>query len=86
MVCLKYLVLANMLMQSDVDPFGSQEAKPFQSNEEVKAMTDLVQAYQANDITSFESLLEKHKKSISEDVCKPNTFKRCWTTFERKFC
>ncbi|CAL6341435.1 unnamed protein product [Bathycoccus prasinos] len=67
-VCLKYLVLANMLMQSDVDPFGSQEAKPFQSNEEVKAMTDLVQAYQANDITSFESLLEKHKKSISEDA------------------
>ena len=55
-------------MQSDVDPFGSQEAKPFQSNEEVKAMTDLVQAYQANDITSFESLLEKHKKSISEDA------------------
>ena len=55
-VCLKYLVLANMLMQSDVDPFGSQEAKSFQTNEEVKAMTDLVQAYQANDIASFESL------------------------------
>ena len=67
-VCLKYLVLANMLMQSDVDPFGSQEAKSFQTNEEVKAMTDLVQAYQANDIASFESLLEKHKKSISEDA------------------
>jgi len=67
-VCLKYLVLANMLMQSDVDPFGSQEAKPFQSNEEVKAMTDLVQAYQANDIASFETLLEKHKKSISDDA------------------
>ena len=55
-------------MQSDVDPFGSQEAKSFQTNEEVKAMTDLVQAYQANDIASFESLLEKHKKSISEDA------------------
>ena len=67
-VCLKYLVLANMLMQSDVDPFGSQEAKPYQNNEEVKAMTDLVQAYQANDISSFEQLLEKHKKSISEDT------------------
>ena len=67
-MCLKYLVLANMLMQSDVDPFGSQEAKSFQTNEEVKAMTDLVQAYQANDIASFESLLEKHKKSISEDA------------------
>ena len=49
----------------------SQEAKSFQTNEEVKAMTDLVQAYQANDIASFESLLEKHKKSISEDcVCR----------------
>jgi hypothetical protein len=27
--CLKYLVLANMLMESQVDPFDAQEAKPY---------------------------------------------------------
>lgn len=27
--CLKYLVLAYMLMESNVDPFDAQEAKPY---------------------------------------------------------
>lgn len=27
---LKYFVLANMLMESDIDPFSSQETKPYQ--------------------------------------------------------
>lgn len=30
--CLKYLVLANMLIKSDINPFDSQEAKPFKVN------------------------------------------------------
>jgi COP9 signalosome complex subunit 2 len=29
---LKYLVLANMLMESDINPFDSQETKPFQND------------------------------------------------------
>merc|ERR1711936_994992 len=28
-ICLKYLVLANMLMKSGINPFDSQEAKPY---------------------------------------------------------
>jgi hypothetical protein len=28
---LKYFVLANMLMESDIDPFSSQETKPYPS-------------------------------------------------------
>jgi COP9 signalosome complex subunit 2 len=27
--CLKYMVLASMLMESSVDPFDAQEAKPY---------------------------------------------------------
>ncbi len=27
--CLKYLVLAYMLMETEVDPFDAQEAKPY---------------------------------------------------------
>ena len=30
--CLKYLVLANMLMESEVDPFDAQEAKPYKTD------------------------------------------------------
>lgn len=40
--CLKYLVLANMLMKSGINPFDSQEAKPYKNNPEILAMTNLV--------------------------------------------
>ena len=44
--CLKYLVLANMLMNSTINPFDSQEAKPYKNDSEILAMTNLVSAYQ----------------------------------------
>lgn len=59
--CLKYLVLANMLMESSVDPFDAQEAKPYKNDPQVLAMTDLVQAYQRNDIKAFERILRTNK-------------------------
>jgi COP9 signalosome complex subunit 2 len=40
--CLKYLVLANMLMKSAINPFDSQEAKPYKNDPEILAMTNLV--------------------------------------------
>ncbi len=45
MQCLKYLVLANMLMQSNINPFDSQEAKPYKNDPEILAMTNLIAAY-----------------------------------------
>jgi len=65
--CLKYLVLANMLTQSAINPFDSQEAKPFKNNPEIIAMTNLVSAYQNNDIKEFESILKNNKRTIMED-------------------
>lgn len=65
--CLKYLVLANMLMQSNVDPFDSQEARPYKSDPEVTAMTDLVAAYQGNDISAFEKVLRTKQRTIMDD-------------------
>lgn len=59
--CLKYLVLANMLMESSVDPFDAQEAKPYKNDPQVLAMTDLVQAYQQNNIMHFERILRTNK-------------------------
>uniref|UniRef100_A0A803XUH9 COP9 signalosome complex subunit 2 n=1 Tax=Meleagris gallopavo TaxID=9103 RepID=A0A803XUH9_MELGA len=41
--CLKYLVLANMLMKSGINPFDSQEAKPYKNDPEILAMTNLKQ-------------------------------------------
>lgn len=65
--CLKYLVLAHMLMESKVDPFDSQEARPYKADPEISAMTSLVGAYQRNDIKEFEAVLGTHRKAIMED-------------------
>lgn len=65
--CLKYLVLANMLMKSDINPFDSQEAKPYKNDPEILAMTNLVNAYQNNDINEFESILKQNRQNIMDD-------------------
>lgn len=59
--CLKYLVLAYMLMESKVDPFDAQEAKPYKQDPDIIAMTNLVEAFQRSDINEFEKILKKHK-------------------------
>ncbi|PRW18415.1 COP9 signalosome complex subunit 2 [Chlorella sorokiniana] len=66
--CLKYLVLANMLMESKVDPFDSQEARPYKSDPEVSAMVSLVEAYQGGAIRDFERILRSHRAAIMGDT------------------
>jgi len=66
--CLKYLVLANMLMKSGINPFDSQEAKPYKNDPEILAMTNLVTAYQNNDINEFEKILKQNRQTIMEDT------------------
>lgn len=65
--CLKYLVLANMLMKSGINPFDSQEAKPYKNDPEILAMTNLVMAYQNNDIMEFEAILRNNRNNIMAD-------------------
>ncbi|CAF1455219.1 unnamed protein product, partial [Rotaria sordida] len=65
--CLKYLVLANMLMRSTINPFDSQEAKPYKDNPDIQAMTNLISAYQNNNIKEFEIILSKNHKTIMND-------------------
>ena len=61
-LCVKFniliVVLANMLMKSGINPFDSQEAKPYKKDVEILAMTNLVNAYQNNDINEFEKILK----------------------------
>lgn len=66
-LCLKYLVLANMLMKSDINPFDSQETKAFKDEPEIVAMTQLVNAYQRNDIEHFEKILETNRNTVMDD-------------------
>jgi COP9 signalosome complex subunit 2 len=66
--CLKYLILANMLMKSGINPFDSQEAKPYKNDPEILAMTNLVSAYQNNDINEFEKILKLNRETIMDDL------------------
>ena len=65
--CLKYLVLANMLMESQINPFDSQETKPYKNDPQILAMTNLVSAFQRKEIREFESILRENQASIMGD-------------------
>ncbi|KAG7357159.1 COP9 signalosome subunit 2 [Nitzschia inconspicua] len=65
--CLKYLVLASMLHASSINPFDSQEARPYRDDPEIAAMTNLVHAFQNNEIHKFEEILKKNRSRIMED-------------------
>ncbi|EPX74765.1 COP9/signalosome complex subunit Csn2 [Schizosaccharomyces octosporus yFS286] len=64
---LKYLVLSNMLCESEINPFDSPETQPYKENPHVIAMTKLVEAYQKRDIKEVENLLHEHRQDIMED-------------------
>jgi COP9 signalosome complex subunit 2 len=44
-------------MGSDIDPFDSQETKPYKKHTEIKAVTDLVGAYQRREVHEAEKIL-----------------------------
>ncbi|KAL7004290.1 hypothetical protein EMMF5_006176 [Cystobasidiomycetes sp. EMM_F5] len=54
---LKYLVLAHMLMGSEIDPFDSQETKPYKNDRQIVAMTNLVAAYQRREVHEAEKII-----------------------------
>ncbi|MCJ1421642.1 hypothetical protein MMC32_008008 [Xylographa parallela] len=69
---LKYLVLTTMLMGSDINPFDSQETKPYKNDPRISAMTDLVDAYQRNDIHRYESILQNNKDVLEDPFIAEN--------------
>jgi len=64
---LKYLVLANMLTGSEVNPFDSQETKPYKNDPQIKAMTDLVDAYQRREVHTAEKIIRDNRATIMDD-------------------
>lgn len=65
--CLKYVVLANMLALSDINPFDAREAKAYQEEREITAMKRLRLAYDANDLDAFEATLKDRQARILDD-------------------
>jgi COP9 signalosome complex subunit 2 len=64
---LKYLVLAYLLMGSEIDPFDSQETKPYKNNPDIKAVTDLVGAYQRREVHEAEKILKENQSTFMDD-------------------
>lgn len=65
--CLKYLVLANMLSESQVNVFDSQEAKPYENDKDIVAMTILTAAFLHDEIKTFEDVLNRNQEAIMDD-------------------
>ncbi len=56
-----------MLMGSDINPFDSQETKPYKNDPEIVAMTDLVSAYQRREVHEAEKILRENQKTFRDD-------------------
>uniref|UniRef100_A0AC34Q405 PCI domain-containing protein n=1 Tax=Panagrolaimus sp. JU765 TaxID=591449 RepID=A0AC34Q405_9BILA len=68
--CLKYLVLAAMLMKTDINPFDSQETKAFKNDAEIVTMNRLIMAYQNDDLKEFQKLLDENQHILADDFVK----------------
>ncbi len=63
---LKYVLLTTMLMRSTINPFDSQETKPYRNDPRISAMTNLVEAYQHNDIHRYEDVLHRNPDLLQD--------------------
>ncbi|KAI0913070.1 putative COP9 signalosome subunit 2 [Ustulina deusta] len=69
---LKYLLLTTMLMKSDINPFDSQETKPYRNDPRIAAMTELVDAYQRDDMHRYVSVLQKNQDILADPFIAEN--------------
>ena len=61
-----------MLMKSEINPFDSQETKPYKNDPRISAMTDLVDAYQRDDIHRYEYVLQNNKDVLADPFIAEN--------------
>ncbi|KAI5867460.1 PCI-domain-containing protein [Durotheca rogersii] len=69
---LKYLLLTTMLMKSNINPFDSQETKPYRNDPRIAAMTELVDAYQRDDMHRYVSVLQKNQDILADPFIAEN--------------
>lgn len=61
-----------MLSGSDINPFDSQETKPYQNDPRISTMTDLVNAYQREDIHEYEKILQSNQDLLEDPFIAEN--------------
>ncbi|PHH67962.1 hypothetical protein CDD80_388 [Ophiocordyceps camponoti-rufipedis] len=69
---LKYLLLSTMLMRSNINPFDSQETKPYKTDARISAMTELVDAYQRDDVHAYEKVLQANRDLLADPFIAEN--------------
>ncbi|KAI0173715.1 COP9 signalosome complex subunit 2 [Pestalotiopsis sp. NC0098] len=69
---LKYLLLTTMLMRSDINPFDSQETKPYRNDPRIAAMTELVDAYQRDDLHQYSKVLQSNQDILGDPFIAEN--------------
>ncbi|KAM4063684.1 PCI domain-containing protein [Hirsutella rhossiliensis] len=69
---LKYLLLSTMLMKSNINPFDSQETKPYKTDPRISAMTELVDAYQRDDVHTYEKVLQGNQDILDDPFIAEN--------------
>ncbi|KAI5293604.1 hypothetical protein KEM55_007023 [Ascosphaera atra] len=69
---LRYLVLATMLMKSDINPFDSQETKPYKNDPQILPMTNLVDAYMRDDVMGYEKILSENQELLEDPFIAEN--------------
>jgi len=69
---LKYLILSTMLMKSDISPFDSQETKPYKTDPRITAMTELVDAFQRDDVRAYEDVLQRNQDLLADPFIAEN--------------
>lgn len=69
---LKYLLLTTMLMKSNINPFDSQETKPYRNDPRISAMTELVDAYQRDDVHGYQRTLQNNPDLLSDTFIAEN--------------
>ncbi|KAK6820737.1 COP9 signalosome complex subunit 2 [Apiospora arundinis] len=69
---LKYLLLTTMLMKSDINPFDSQEIKPYRNDARIAAMTNLVDSYQRDDMHQYAKVLRENQDILADPFIAEN--------------
>eukprot|EP00920_Eleutheroschizon_duboscqi_P041887 GHVT01100548.1.p1 GENE.GHVT01100548.1~~GHVT01100548.1.p1 ORF type:complete len:355 (+),score=17.00 GHVT01100548.1:993-2057(+) len=64
---LKYLVLANMLSLSDINPFDSPDAKAYQDDSEICGLRRLRLAFEKHDVAEINEIMNNARDTIAPD-------------------
>ncbi|KAL4402115.1 COP9 signalosome protein [Malassezia pachydermatis] len=64
---LKYHMLAHMLMGSGINPFDSQEIKPYKEDPQILVISEFMNAYEKRDVQLAQSVLARNNDIFHED-------------------